>query len=331
MIKIYALLAVMMLTSTTSYSLISKKEWVSLCRKAKGERRHTCNVIRRIARISPLPFGNWGKVYDLVSRAIMLNLVNREISDLSPLSGLTNLEELLLSYNNISDLSPLSGLHSLRLLFLENNLISDLSPLRSLKNLKTLDLGYNQIEDLSPLTGSTNLQSLELQRNQISNLNPLSGLTRISTLNLKNNRISDLSPLSGFSRLLLYLEGNNISDPTPLIDIPDLDVRFNDDYLYNYYADARCNRNFRQLASENREEHSSILINPKKYKLINRYPRNEISNENINCSICLNDFKIDEKISELPKCHHIFHMECIGKWIGKHGYCPYCRTSVDRG
>jgi internalin A len=36
-----------------------------------------------------------------------LNLTRNNISDISPLGGLINLEELFLSFNNISDISPL--------------------------------------------------------------------------------------------------------------------------------------------------------------------------------------------------------------------------------
>ena len=320
MIKIYALLAALLLTSSTGYSLISKKEWVSLCRRAKGERKHTCNVIRKALRISPLPFGNWGKVYDLISKAIKLNLVDKRISDLSPLSELTNLDRLLLSWNNISDLSPLSGLHNLDLLYLHNNQISDLSPLRSLKNLSIIDLSYNQIYDLSPLSESTNLRYLTLRGNHISNLNPLAGLTNIRRLNLENNRISDLSPLSGFNRLDLDLEGNNILDPSPLAEIPNLDVSFEDDYLSIKYADARYSRN--------RNNRVLSLKKTKQHKLINRSPRNEINNEEIICSICLQEYREDDELSELPGCHHLFHKNCLGKWIAKHGNCPYCKIPV---
>ncbi|MBT7743129.1 MAG: hypothetical protein HN727_15090 [Opitutae bacterium] len=68
-----------------------------------------------------------------------------QISDLSPLKGLTNLKELWLSDNEISDLSPLKGLTDLRVLVLTKNKISDLSPLKGLMNLKELWLGGNPI------------------------------------------------------------------------------------------------------------------------------------------------------------------------------------------
>ena len=59
----------------------------------------------------------------------MLALIKSNISDISPLAGLTNLQGLFLTSNNISDISPLAGLTNLETLDLTGNNISDLSPL----------------------------------------------------------------------------------------------------------------------------------------------------------------------------------------------------------
>ena len=59
-----------------------------------------------------------------------------DVSDISPLSGLTNLEALVLSNTNVVNLSPLSGL----------------------TRLKALELGITKISDISPLSGLTNLE-----------------------------------------------------------------------------------------------------------------------------------------------------------------------------
>ncbi|XP_003617542.3 NEP1-interacting protein 1 [Medicago truncatula] len=46
------------------------------------------------------------------------------------------------------------------------------------------------------------------------------------------------------------------------------------------------------------------------------------------CSICLQDFENEELVRILPKCSHIFHLECIDKWLIQQGSCPICRTYV---
>lgn len=67
------------------------------------------------------------------------------LSDISKVSGFTNVKHLDLSNNSISRLSPLSTLKTLETLDLSNNSISDISALASLKNLKQLWLNGNSI------------------------------------------------------------------------------------------------------------------------------------------------------------------------------------------
>jgi internalin A len=146
-----------------------------------------------------------------------LYLDEKNISDLTPLAGLTNLQYINISYNLISDLAPLAGLTKLRSLILNNNNISDLTPLASLINLKKLNLLKNNISDITHLASLKYLNKLELYQNNISDLTPLSGLTDLEDLNLSDNRISDPTSLAGLTKLEhLYLDNNNISDLTPL-------------------------------------------------------------------------------------------------------------------
>ena len=127
---------------------------------------------------------------------------SNSVSDLSPLSGLTNLTWLRLRNNSISDISPLSGLTNLEWLNLGSNLmISDISVLSGLTNLTTLWLYGNSISDLSPLAGLTNLTFLNLWFNSISDISSLAGLTNLTWLAVDNNLISDISPLTGLTNL----------------------------------------------------------------------------------------------------------------------------------
>ena len=59
------------------------------------------------------------------SNATKLDLSDKGISDVSPLTGLTNLEELYLEANQITDLTPLAGLTKLKILNLYGNPIPD--------------------------------------------------------------------------------------------------------------------------------------------------------------------------------------------------------------
>ena len=98
---------------------------------------------------------------------------------------------LLFQYNQISDLSPLTGLTKLRELRLGDNEISDVSPLKGLTKLETLYLSVNNITDVSPLKGSTNLERLNLSDNKITDLSPLKGLTNLKELDLEGNPVSE--------------------------------------------------------------------------------------------------------------------------------------------
>ena len=107
------------------------------------------------------------------------------LSDLGPLTGLTNLTVLILSSHNLSNLTPLAGLTNLQELYLADNAIVDTSALSGLTNLTMLYLVDNAIVDVSPLSGLTNLTVLELQGNAVEDVSALSGLTNLTWLNLR--------------------------------------------------------------------------------------------------------------------------------------------------
>ena len=88
-----------------------------------------------------------GPIYksDLESLITLPNLGGNNISDISALSGLTNLETLDLDDNNISDISALSGLTNLVELGLQENNIGDISALSGLTNLERLYLYDNPL------------------------------------------------------------------------------------------------------------------------------------------------------------------------------------------
>ncbi|KAF5481389.1 hypothetical protein F2P56_002044 [Juglans regia] len=46
------------------------------------------------------------------------------------------------------------------------------------------------------------------------------------------------------------------------------------------------------------------------------------------CAVCLSMLENEEMARLLPNCKHIFHAECIDKWLGSHSTCPICRTEA---
>jgi hypothetical protein len=53
-----------------------------------------------------------------------------------------------------------------------------------------------------------------------------------------------------------------------------------------------------------------------------------IKNENKQCPICLDNYKIKDKISYLP-CFHLYHYKCIKKWLKTSKICPLCKKEVN--
>ena len=135
-------------------------------------------------------------------RKLYLGGRNR-ITDLRPLANLTNLVHLHIWHREVADMPPvtnldislLSGLINLEDLVLENSGISDISPLTQLKGLRGLGLSANNIEDISPLAELKELQRLDLSENNIKDLSPLAGLTNLWELRIRDNPATDFSPL----------------------------------------------------------------------------------------------------------------------------------------
>ncbi len=152
-----------------------------------------------------------------------LVLDRNAVTDVSPLSGLTEITTLHLFSNAVTDVTPLSDLTKLTSLLLYNNEIADMAPLAGLTELTTLHVGNNTITDVTPLSALTRLKRLSLYGNAITDATPLSGLTEVTTLNLSDNKMTDATPLSGLTKLgSLHLHSNAVSDVTPLSSLTEL-------------------------------------------------------------------------------------------------------------
>jgi Leucine-rich repeat (LRR) protein len=165
-----------------------------------------------------------------------LLLSNQSITDVSPLSNLTNLLRLDIDQNyKISDVSPLATLNQLKYLDLSDNNISYLNSISNLVNLEFIDIERTSIKDISIITKFTklkefwgtnlpitdlsifsNLKDLELLYlvfSDLRDISAISNLTKLKQIELSVNQISDITPLSNLTGLItLRIAYNNIKD-----------------------------------------------------------------------------------------------------------------------
>lgn len=152
-----------------------------------------------------------------------IDLSEKEIESLAPLSTMTKLKTIRLNRNSISDLSPLSNLTALRELSLNVNQVEDISPLLKISNLKVLMLAANRIEFLIDMGALNNLEILWLGDNKITDLRPISALNNLKTLKINNNRVKIITPVSTLQKLeVIDLSRNAITDASPLASLPAL-------------------------------------------------------------------------------------------------------------
>mgnify|MGYP003583477497 FL=1 len=175
-------------------------------------------------------------------RLRILELSNRQISDISFLAGMDLLEHAILNHNRIGNLAPLAALSNLFLVDFSDNRISDLTPLANLTKLKYLYITQNQLKDLAPLAecrqlealaingniiqdlsgirNAVGLQMLFMDSNPISDLEPLRGLTNVFHLMAQSCRLTDIEPLSGMRSLdFIFLNNNAIENLSPLASL----------------------------------------------------------------------------------------------------------------
>ena len=133
----------------------------------------------------------------------MLIFLCTQVSDLTPLQGLTNLQSLDCFDTDVSDLAPLQGLSNLRSIDCSVTRVSDLGPLRGLTNLQYLDCSRTRVSNLAPLQGLTNLLSLNWSGTQESDLALLLGdsLRKRDCRKAWNMEVRDLTPLQGLTNL----------------------------------------------------------------------------------------------------------------------------------
>ena len=160
-----------------------------------------------------------GDFYSIDSTA--LDLSNRKLTDaqIANLKHMKNLTSLNISDNNITDLSCLKGLNNLEYIFFNNNSVSDISFMSNMKHLKKISAENNKVRDISVLDGMTELEEVFFGNNYVVDISPLSSSKGLVMVGFNESQIGDISALSGMKELeMVCLAGCGLYDIEPLKD-----------------------------------------------------------------------------------------------------------------
>lgn len=153
-----------------------------------------------------------------------LHILCPKVMDISALSHLTRLTDLIIESYWINDISALSGLHALHSLRLASIGNGDISALRFLSNLESLNLADTTVDDISPMEPlRRSLRSLNLDHTWVTDITALSLHKGLQHLSLKATAVMNLDPLSIMSGLAtLDISGTTVHDITIVSSLPAL-------------------------------------------------------------------------------------------------------------
>ena len=72
-------------------------------------------------------------------------------------------------------------------------------------------------------------------------------------------------------------------------------------------------------------------MQPANKALITQQPDYSVPREGNDCPICLGPFLSSETPTvTVTNCLHVYHQDCIQKWLSEHNNCPLCRRKVEK-
>lgn len=152
---------------------------------------------------------NDGEIQVTEAQAIdnVLNLENKNISDLTGIKAFINVKIIYGRYNNLTsiDMSGMTNLQNLGLAY--NDLIT--ANLSGMTNLKGLSLDHNNLTSFN-LNGATNLRNFYCNNNQLTSFDSsnLTGAIFLDYFNIGNNPLSSVH-IANFPSLTYFTCANN--------------------------------------------------------------------------------------------------------------------------
>ena len=195
---------------------------------------------------------------------------NPDINDLEPISRLSNLRTLDVSFTQIQDIYPVRNLTKLHTLNCSNTFINSVDPLVYSMELAILNLSNSSIYGIESLTNLGNLRILDISNTQVDNLEAITEMTVLEDLKMRNTLITDLTPLSVLSKLnyLDISDNEQIQSLEALKHLNKLKVLYCNNTMVNNLVPLATLENLEILYCENSEiislEGLELLPNLKK-------------------------------------------------------------------
>ena len=148
----------------------------------------------------------WGEGHHVDGKDSSFGSVRGNITDLSDLAQVVNLEELALCNQKIEDISGLKEL-PLKKLYLSKNMITDFSVLLNLIDLDTLCIMENPAENLSVIGECTGILRLNIQGMNLTDIDFLKNLSLdyldMSNVEVENNIFEPLAEMKKLDTLCM--------------------------------------------------------------------------------------------------------------------------------
>ena len=148
----------------------------------------------------------WGEGHHVDGKDSSFGSVRGNITDLSDLAQMVNLEELALCNQKIEDISGLKEL-PLKKLYLSKNMITDFSVLLNLIDLDTLCIMENPAENLSVIGECTGILRLNIQGMNLTDMDFLKNLSLdyldMSNVEVENNIFEPLAEMKKLDTLCM--------------------------------------------------------------------------------------------------------------------------------
>lgn len=198
-----------------------------------AQKEQVFKALNKILEISDLNLSGNNNITDLepisrLSNLRTLDVSNTQIQDIYPVRNLTKLHTLNCSYTNINSIDPLIYSMELAILNLSNSKIYDLEPLTNLSNLRILDISNTKVNTIETCSRLDVLEDLKMRNTMITDLSPLANLTTLNYLDISDNeQLESLDALQKLNHLkVLYCNNTAVNNLAPLASLEHLEMLY---------------------------------------------------------------------------------------------------------